>query len=225
MRRSYKSIFLNHILMYIYHKYEHGCKLENSQDIYDAIPFGNGINEYIKIDEYTYNNDFNYYSYYFNLKSLNKEGYIDSIDDNIYRFLVDYFNINNNLVGHSLDVTFDNFMTVLYYEWFTPIDIDEKEHIDFKDLHNVNADVYSIREACENERNNEFKELKKDYIYVCGSTSLYKKNILIISKKYIFDGLKEYVNKLLTNEPLDFNEEVFYEFLKLLKFNTSITFN
>lgn len=203
---TYKNHFLKNLLEYIFYRYCHTNDNSIFDEIFNLIPFGDGISDYIVIPEYYDNNR------YFELKYLNDDNYMKSINDKIFKFL-DVITTNNNI-----SKSFYVFLRNIQYNFVDIIDIDKVSYIEKKDENNINSKLFSIRDACIQEKNNEYKVLKDDLLYVCSSKIFCNENVLLISKKIIFEELKQYVNDMLQNKPQNFDEEVFYEFLKLLKF-------
>ena len=205
---NYKKKFLNKILKYFIGMYNFSSIDFLSNSIYENMPFGK-INSYLIIPQYYFINDccnmHNYKHIYenFNFNDINNKDFIESITYNIWK----YFDRISDAYSYS-----DGSLV-------STVDIEDKIFRDKKDENNLNAKLFSIKEACEQERDNEYKVIKEDYVYMC-SSYLAKEygGVVLISKKFVYDELIKYIDDIINlNSKDNFNLEIFQIFLKKLK--------
>lgn len=225
---TYKESFLMDILKILIKEFEKGRKTFSSDDIYNLIPYGNGYNDYIIIpsiyrystlslfSKTSYINDYWDYYHIFDIRKIKEEDYIYSIYNNIWKYL--------DMASKSKYI--DRDFNLKYYVCGTidvieTINIDDKIYNDIKDDNKIDVELYSIREACNSNRNNEFCTIIDNYIYATSSMNIVNKSCIFISKEFIYDELFNYIEILKFKFKFDniFDNEVFYEFLKLLKIN------
>ena len=85
---------------------------------------------------------------------------------------------------------------------------------------NLNAELFSIREACEQERNNEYKVIKYDDIYISSSKNNFNRNVIFISKKIIVDIIINQFNNIMKlPSENNFNLLLIQEFINKMKNN------
>lgn len=206
---NHKKIFLNRVLKYLIEMYNFSSIDFLKQSIYENLPFGNNDSSYLIIPRFYIINDCSYMHNYkkvyenFNPNDIDNKDFIKSIENNIWRY-------------------FDNISDTYSFSdgsLVSTVDIDNKRFKDKKDENNINAKLFSIREACSQERNNEYKIIKDDYAYVCTSyLSEEYKGAILISKKFVYDELIKYIDYIINlNSEDNFNLKVFQEFLKRIK--------
>ena len=206
--------FSNNLLKQFIYDYKNTSVIPSYDDIYNYIQF-DSYKPYIIIpDTYKVYNRYgnNYFINIFNINDIYNKLFVQSIMDNIFLyFLNNENNINYIYEFQDVDIVNDG-----YYNIVRCIDINEKKFRDKKDENNLNAELFSIKEACEQERDNEFKIINN--IYVSSSKNNFNKNIILISKKIIFDEISKMFDKiLLLNNLNDYNLQVLQEFILRMK--------
>ena len=206
---NHKKIFLNRVLKYLIEMYNFSSIDFLKQSIYENLPFGDNDSSYLIVPRFYIMNDCSYIhndkKIYenFNPNDIDNKDFIKSIENNIWRY-------------------FDNISDTYSFSdgsLVSTVDIDNKRFKDKKDENNINAKLFSIREACSQERNNEYKVIKDDYAYVCTSYLSEEYNgVILISKKFVYDELIKYIDYIINlNSEDNFNLKVFQEFLKRIK--------
>ena len=209
--------FSNNLLKQFIYDYKNTSIIPSYDDIYNYIQF-NSYKPYIIIpDTYKvynrYGND--YFINIFNINDIYNKLFVQSIMDNIFL----YFLNNENNINYIHEFQDADIVNDGYYNIVRCIDIDEKIFRDKKDENNLNAKLFSIKEACEQERDNEYKVIKEDYVYMC-SSYLAKEygGVVLISKKFVYDELIKYIDDIINlNSKDNFNLEIFQIFLKKIK--------
>ena len=206
--------FSNNLLKQLIYNYNNTSIIPSYDDIYNYIQF-NSYDPYIIIpDTYKVYNRYgnNYFINIFNINNINDKSFINLIMDDIFLYFLN--NENNIKFIHEfqdVDIVNDG-----YYNIVRCIDIDEKIFRDKKDENNINAKLFSIREACEQERNNEYKIINN--IYVSSSKDIFNKNVILIPKKIIFEEISKIFDTiLLLNNINDYNLKVLQEFILRMK--------
>ena len=206
---NHKKIFLNKVLKYLIEMYNFSSFEFLGQSLYENLPFGNNDSSYLIIPRFYIINDCSYMHNYkkvyenFNPNDIDNKDFIKSIENNIWRY-------------------FDNISDTYSFSdgsLVSTVDIDNKRFKDKKDENNINAKLFSIREACEQERNNEYKVIKNDYAYVCTSYLAKEYNgAILISKKIVYDELIKYIDYIIKlNSQHDFNLQILQNFLLKIK--------
>lgn len=243
---TYKESFLINLLKNMFYEFINGKEFKTEQDIYDSIPYGDGIHDYIIIPEVSTINrpniDDTTNRTIFNLQTLcdsfNKNDIValmdDELEDNIYYHLETYREYPIYEFGYKSHISHDKEFYVDYtVDGNSIIDITKKLYCDKQDKDKINVKLYSIKEACDSNHNNEYTTLIDEFVYACSSKTFDKQNVLLISKEYILNDLEYYVKTLLIQTPneyknitsvkhrkwLMFKDEVFLEFLKKLSFD------
>ena len=206
--------FSNNLLKQLIYNYNNTSIIPSYNDIYNYIQF-NSYDPYIIIpDTYKVYNRYgnNYFINIFNINDINDKSFINLIMDDIFLYFLN--NENNIKFIHEfqdVDIVNDG-----YYNIVRCIDIDNKRFKDKKDENNINAKLFSIREACEQERNNEYKIINN--IYVSSSKDIFNKNVILIPKKIIFEEISKIFDTiLLLNNINDYNLKVLQEFILRMK--------
>ena len=206
---NHKKIFLNRVLKHLIEMYNFSSIDFLKQSIYENLPFGDNDSSYLIVPRFYIMNDCSYMHNYkkvyenFNPTDIDNKDFIKSIENNIWRY-------------------FDNISDTYSFSdgsLVSTVDIDNKRFKDKKDENDINAKLFSIREACSQERNNEYKIIKDDYAYVCTSYLSEEYNgAILISKKFVYDELIKYIDYIINlNSEDNFNLKVFQEFLKRIK--------
>ncbi len=206
---NHKKIFLNRVLKHLIEMYNFSSIDFLKQSIYENLPFGDNDSSYLIVPRFYIMNDCSYMHNYkkvyenFNPTDIDNKDFIKSIENNIWRY---FYNISDTY-------SFSDGSLV------STVDIDNKRFKDKKDENDINAKLFSIREACSQERNNEYKIIKDDYAYVCTSYLSEEYNgAILISKKFVYDELIKYIDYIINlNSEDNFNLKVFQEFLKRIK--------
>ena len=203
---NHKKIFLNKVLKYLIEMYNFSSFEFLGQSLYENLPFGNNDSSYLIIPRFYIINDCSYMHNYkkvyenFNPNDIDNKDFIKSIENNIWRY-------------------FDNISDTYSFSdgsLVSTVDIDNKRFKDKKDENNINAKLFSIREACEQERNNEYKIINN--IYVSSSKDIFNKNVILIPKKIIFEEISKIFDTiLLLNNINDYNLKVLQEFILRMK--------
>ena len=206
--------FSNNLLKQFIYDYKNTSVIPSYDDIYNYIQF-DSYKPYIIIpDTYKVYNRYgnNYFINIFNINDIYNKLFVQSIMDNIFL----YFLNNENNINYIHEFQDADIVNDGYYNIVRCIDINEKIFRDKKDENNLNAELFSIKEACEQERDNEFKIINN--IYVSSSKNNFNKNIILISKKIIFDEISKMFDKiLLLNNLNDYNLQVLQEFILRMK--------
>ena len=206
--------FSNNLLKQFIYDYKNTSIIPSYDDIYNYIQF-DSYKPYIIIpDTYKVYNRYgnNYFINIFNINDIYNKLFVQSIMDNIFL----YFLNNENNINYIHEFQDADIVNDGYYNIVRCIDINEKIFRDKKDENNLNAKLFSIKEACEQERDNEFKIINN--IYVSSSKNNFNKNIVLISKKIIFDEISKMFDKiLLLNNLNDYNLQVLQEFILRMK--------
>lgn len=210
--------FSNNLLKQLIYNYNNTSIIPSYDDIYNYIQF-NSYDPYIIIpDTYKVYNRYgnNYFINIFNINDIYNKLFVQSIMDNIFLyFLNNENNINYIHEFQDVDIVNDG-----YYNIVRCIDIDEKIFRDKKDENNLNAKLFSIKEACEQERNNEYKVIKYDDIYISSSKNNFNRNVIFISKKIIVDIIINQFNNIMKlPSENNFNLLLIQEFINKMKNN------
>ena len=207
---NHKKIFLNRVLKYLIEMYNFSSLEFLGQSLYENLPFGNNDSSYLIIPRFYIINDGSYMHNYkkvyenFNPNDIDNKDFIKSIENNIWRY-------------------FDNISDTYSFSdgsLVSTVDIDNKRFKDKKDENNLNAELFSIREACEQERNNEYKVIKYDDIYISSSKNNFNRNVIFISKKIIVDIIINQFNNIMKlPSENNFNLLLIQEFINKMKNN------
>lgn len=210
--------FCNNLLKELVYNYKNTSMIPSYDDIYKYINFKSNDNfiiipEYYKLYDMYGNNE---YRRIFNIKSIKNNDFIESILDSIFLYFISYENnMNYFLYYEDIDNIIDGDYSIIKC-----IDIDEKKFKDKKDENNLNAELFSIREACEQERNNEYKVIKYDDIYISSSKNNFNRNVIFISKKIIVDIIINQFNNIMKlSSENNFNLLLIQEFINKMKNN------
>ena len=210
--------FSNNLLKQFIYDYKNTSIIPSYDDIYNYIQF-NSYKPYIIIpDTYEvynrYGND--YFINIFNINDIYNKLFVQSIMDNIFL----YFLNNENNINYIHEFQDADIVNDGYYNIVRCIDINEKIFRDKKDENNLNAKLFSIKEACEQERNNEYKVIKYGDIYISSSKNNFNRNVIFISKKIIVDIIINQFNNIMKlPSENNFNLLLIQEFINKMKNN------